>query len=432
VDRSTPATLVPPQRVDDRPAGDADGVGRTPRHGYRDTLWVPVFVLAFLFLVVQFASVRSGSHLQVAASLAVLPFAVVLLAVRSLGTHRPEPVVAQAWAVLFGALVATNLSSYATGLLGGTPGFVSIVAVAPVVEETVKMLGLLLLYRWGRVRGVLDGVLYAALIGIGFAMTENVHYFAQAAAQDLTGDTGLLRNVFIARGVLYPLAHPLFLAVGAIALGVKSRSRTSNLVVAVAWLGGICLHVLWNYAALTAALPRFGGAIVATFLAACVALVVAIRGEQDRVRTNLPLLVGDERELIEASLRRRYRLRAPRPAAERPYSPEYLREVFRAAAVDRSLPAGRSGRSRRAGGLVRLLTRDVVPGRRGPAGSHPATSPPAAVADPVTVDSPGDGSSHWAGSLTWYPAPAPHRSPRADAHPTDNQTGEATVHGGRG
>ena len=53
---------------------------------------------------------------------------------------------------------------------------------APVAEEASKGLFLLLLLWWRRAEldGVLDGIVYAGMVGVGFAFTENILYLASA------------------------------------------------------------------------------------------------------------------------------------------------------------------------------------------------------------------------------------------------------------
>ena len=56
---------------------------------------------------------------------------------------------------------------------------------APIVEEVGKGLGLLLLFVTARraFDGPVDGVVYGALIGAGFALTENIQYFAISSSR---------------------------------------------------------------------------------------------------------------------------------------------------------------------------------------------------------------------------------------------------------
>ena len=73
---------------------------------------------------------------------------------------------------------------------------------------------LLLLLWWRRheLDGVLDGIVYAGMVGIGFAFTENILYLA--AAYNGTdgigpGGTEALTGTFVLRCLISPFAHPL-------------------------------------------------------------------------------------------------------------------------------------------------------------------------------------------------------------------------------
>jgi RsiW-degrading membrane proteinase PrsW (M82 family) len=54
---------------------------------------------------------------------------------------------------------------------------------APIVEEGIKaavLFGLFLFFR-REFNGVIDGIVYAGCVGLGFAMTENVLYYGRGA-----------------------------------------------------------------------------------------------------------------------------------------------------------------------------------------------------------------------------------------------------------
>src|SRR6185369_17813007 len=59
---------------------------------------------------------------------------------------------------------------------------VGAVISAPIVEESSKAFILLVLFLWKRDEfdGIVDGVVYAGMVGLGFAMTENVLYYGRA------------------------------------------------------------------------------------------------------------------------------------------------------------------------------------------------------------------------------------------------------------
>ena len=97
--------------------------------------------------------------------------------------------------------------------------------------------------------GVVDGIVYAGLAGVGFAFTENVLYLGRALQDN--GTAGLAVT-FVLRGVFGPFAHPMFTMATGIGLGVAATTRRRWLrVVAplVGWLCAVALHAMWNLSA---------------------------------------------------------------------------------------------------------------------------------------------------------------------------------------
>lgn len=90
--------------------------------------------------------------------------------------------------------------------------------LAPLIEELVKGVALIGLVRWYRheFNGVLDGIIYGAFVGLGFALTENLLTFVAAF-----GDEGLRPGLVLVtlRVVLFGLNHPLFSALFGAGLG---------------------------------------------------------------------------------------------------------------------------------------------------------------------------------------------------------------------
>jgi RsiW-degrading membrane proteinase PrsW (M82 family) len=155
---------------------------------------------------------------------------------------------------LYGALVATSIALVVNGVVGGLFGdSAATVLSAPFVEEGMKLLGILWAYRRKLINGPLDGVVYAAIIALGFASVENILYFSVAASDNT------LNATFILRGVLSPFAHPLFTMWTGVFLGkaLLLGRRISNFV-AMGLAMSICLHLSWN---LTAVLSEVSGAI---------------------------------------------------------------------------------------------------------------------------------------------------------------------------
>ncbi|MDX6670647.1 MAG: protease PrsW [Solirubrobacteraceae bacterium] len=251
----------------------------------------------------------------------------VLLALR-IDRFEPEPLRLLAWAFFWGATVATfialvlntagqaivgaNFGSDVGELYGGSIS-------APVVEESAKGFVLFLIYRWRRwqLDGVLDGMVYAAMVGLGFAMTENVLYYSKAAVE---GGVPLAATFFM-RGVLSPFGHPVFTCMTGIGLGLAATTskRWVRMVAPAAGLAGaIALHSLWN----TSATVGGGGAFVGVYFLimvplffglVCVAAVATSRegkvvSEYLRPEVAAGLLTAGDVELL-TSLRDRRRLR---------------------------------------------------------------------------------------------------------------------------
>lgn len=224
---------------------------------------VAIVVLALLsFLVILFLGGAIGSPLLVAVSgvMALVPLGFVIWAVLAIDRWEPEPRVAMWFSALWGGIAAVLLTL-------GTNGFVleplvvpflpsqeayefyATVVQAPVVEELWKGVPVLIMYLWFRrtFDGPVDGIVFAALSAAGFAFTENILYFGTSLAQ--TGDGAF---IFFLRGIMSPLTHALFTAVGvglALGLAARARSRAWALVAFPAgWLASALLHALWNSA----------------------------------------------------------------------------------------------------------------------------------------------------------------------------------------
>jgi hypothetical protein len=90
---------------------------------------------------------------------------------------------------------------------GGDPALqVWVIASGPVVEELTKGAVLTRPVRWrckDEFDGVLDGIVYAGMVGLGFAMAENIQYYGHAA---FAGGVPAGGRMFILRGLLAPFA----------------------------------------------------------------------------------------------------------------------------------------------------------------------------------------------------------------------------------
>lgn len=264
-------------------------------------------VVGALLLLIIGVEVGVGGVL-IGLGFAVLPILPALAVMLWLDRYEPEPSALVAFCLAWGATVAALISvllNSASLLVLAERGNDSIevgaVFVAPWVEEAAKgaAILLILLLRRREFDGIVDGVVFAGLIGLGFAFMENILYFGRAYIASLPeqGPGGALAAtsaVFILRGIAAPFAHPMFTAATGIGLGIAvvSAQRWVRAVApVVGYLVAVLLHALWNAAAVTG----FAGFVLAYFVimvpvfAGLVGLVLwARRREGGIVARNLP------------------------------------------------------------------------------------------------------------------------------------------------
>jgi len=187
------------------------------------------------------------------------------LAFRWLDRYEPEPPARLLFCFVWGALGATTIAYLVNTFFSETVGWPDSVVstvVAPVIEESMKALGPILLvaymYFFHRRRafdGVVDGIVYCGMSATGFAMTENIIYLGGRgfgdAAQNLGAAMGFqtLLVLFVVRIVMSGFAHPLFTAMTGIGLGLASRSKSTAariLFPLCGLLAAMTLHSLWN------------------------------------------------------------------------------------------------------------------------------------------------------------------------------------------
>lgn len=210
--------------------------------------------------VLLYFAARMGPQVFIlCALLALVPLAICLLVLHWIDRWEPEPRLALLGAFLWGAGASVAVSLLVGGVVtrmviasvaSADPTVVSAVLQAPLVEETAKGIGVLLLFflRRPTFNGPVDGIVYAGTVAAGFAFTENIIYFYSAVSDSGTVGRTLVQ-VFILRGLLSPFAHVMFTgSMGAI-LGLAARYGNTPAAL-LAWAAGlipaVALHALWN------------------------------------------------------------------------------------------------------------------------------------------------------------------------------------------
>ncbi|MBA3242524.1 MAG: PrsW family intramembrane metalloprotease [Acidobacteria bacterium] len=234
---------------------------------------------------------------------AALPVPVYVTLVLWLDRYEPEPSWLLATAFFWGALVAVFfaiiINSFGVAVVQevyneDAANFYGLVISAPLVEESAKAFAIFVLFFWKRDEfdGVLDGIVYAAMVGLGFAMTENVKYYGEAVAG------GKAVGVFVVRGLFSPFAHPLFTSMTGIGLGLARQSRSRVAKAALPFVGfalAVVLHAGWNGSAYFAeklesgllVLGMYFLVMVPTFVALLVVVFLALRREGRILREHL-------------------------------------------------------------------------------------------------------------------------------------------------
>ncbi len=236
----------------------------TRKHGVRGVLFTIFVAVALLLgaavIAVVLLAIGRPEAVAIGLVLAILPVGPLVACYLWLDRYEPEPVRLLALAFAWGALVATGAAlvlQTAESIFSSSDVAWSAVVVAPLTEEGAKGIFVLLLL-WSRrhvIDGIVDGLVYAGLVGIGFAFTENILYFAGAYAggPDLgPGGFGSASALFVLRGIFSPFAHPLFTSAIGIGVGVmvSTRNPVLRVVAPVAgYLVAVGLHAGWNVSA---------------------------------------------------------------------------------------------------------------------------------------------------------------------------------------
>ena len=243
--------------------GSVETVGEPKRVGRYVGIGVTIFTGVFLSLIVIaiiFASVGVVPAI-IASVVAFVPAILYLLPLIWLDRYDPEPLWLLSLAFAWGALVAvvasfvinTVVGAGIAVAVGGPQGaylgnVVGAVISAPVFEEGSKGVGLLVLLVFFRryFDDILDGIVFAGVIALGFATVENVVYYGTALGEN---GLGALIVIFLLRGILSPFAHVTFTSMTGIGCGIARESHSPFVRILLPILGycaAVVLHAFWN------------------------------------------------------------------------------------------------------------------------------------------------------------------------------------------
>lgn len=221
-----------------------------------------------------------------------------------LDRYEKEPKVLLGGVFIWGAIVAAGGAFFINTLLGlgvylfsSSETFTELttsVFIAPIVEETLKGLAVLVVYLvfTSEFDSILDGIIYAAIAALGFAATENVYYIYSLGFVKGQYD-GLLAMAFV-RVVLVGWQHPFYTAFTGIGLAISRMNRHMKYKIAapvLGWCIAIFLHSLHNI--LVHLLSGISGLFVGTFvdwsgwLFIFFVAIMALRDEQANLAAQL-------------------------------------------------------------------------------------------------------------------------------------------------
>ncbi len=172
-----------------------------------------------------------------------------------LDRYEKEPKALLGAAFMWGVLIAGGGAYIINTVLGlgvyivtgseGATDFATASIIAPIVEESLKGLAVLVVFFLFRREfdSVLDGIIYAGITALGFAAIENVLYIYNYGYQE-GGWGGLWQLVFI-RVVLVGWQHPFYTAFTGIGLAIARMNR-NLLVKLISVSGGFGLAVFMH------------------------------------------------------------------------------------------------------------------------------------------------------------------------------------------
>lgn len=289
--RATPAGPAPMTSV----AWPASPIPVTSAAPTKGRILIPIMIVIAVGLAVLALVTLGPIGFVASAVVAILPAPLLVLWLRRIDQIEPEPTRLLWFAFLWGATVAVVVTVAlqtpivaALALEAGSLGEVVVGAVvlAPIIEELAKagaVAFIMLRYRH-QLNGLIDGLVYGALVGMGFAVTEDILYYGMALAE---GGVGAFAALAVGRGVFSAFLHPMFSAFAGMGLALTIEVRRNRwLPPVVGLLVAMGLHALWNYAAVRAAVDGsmgfLAGVYLLVFLPVFIAFLIGARAATRR------------------------------------------------------------------------------------------------------------------------------------------------------
>lgn len=194
-----------------------------------------------------------------------------------LDRYEKEPKLLLAFMFFWGFLIAAG-GAFIINTIGGlgvymftesesATDFVTASVFAPIVEESLKGLAVLIVFLFARKEfdSILDGMIYAGIAALGFAATENAFYIYDKGFNQ-GGWESFWFLVFV-RVILVGWQHPFYTAFTGIGLAVSRMSRNGLVKILapfVGWTVAVLTHSFHNtFASL---IGGYEGLAIGTFI----------------------------------------------------------------------------------------------------------------------------------------------------------------------
>ena len=262
-------------------------------------------IIGLIGLTVFFLSPVASSYLALVKTtlLALIPLGIVLAFLHRLDRWAPAPwktkVAVSLWgagiATLSSGIVNTALGKYLDYSLGNfdTANALSTTFVAPLVEETLKAIGVIIVVvvRRTNINSVLDGAIYGGLSAAGFMFTEDILYYLRGEPE---GTAHLLWLVAL-RGLMSPFLHVMATSMTGIGLALALLSFKNGWmragIVTIFWVCAMLIHLTWNGSAAyfgdRGFYTMYGVIYVPGFILWALLLLRATRQQRAKIRKGL-------------------------------------------------------------------------------------------------------------------------------------------------
>lgn len=186
---------------------------------------------------------------------AVIPILIYLIILWRLDKYEREPLKSLLLHFLWGMIGAAILSIVFSSIINKNllykitsvenAEFLSTIITAPIVEEFLKGIILLLTVRKSFFDNLTDGIVYGGAIGLGFGMTENfLYFFFSTNNLNELIYLALIRNLFsVSTHFIASATFGVFVAL--------SKFKSFNLKIITIITGyfiAVGIHLIWNFA----------------------------------------------------------------------------------------------------------------------------------------------------------------------------------------